>query len=140
MTKNKIGISFKTDGRTVSIDINEKLIRKAGNITVFLDEDNTAHFSLSDWTIGRKRRFHIFKRKDCGVLIDNSSSSIIIEGKSKQKVFIKKDISYELWKNWSENHKDILVCTSTSKLNIETIKIALEKIKGVNNYYIKEKE
>jgi len=48
-------------------------------------------------------------------------------------------IKYELWQSWSKIGKpDELVCTSTSKPNIEMIKIALEKLKGLHNFYIKE--
>lgn len=46
---------------------------------------------------------------------------------------------YELWENWSKiNKPDKLICTSISKQNIEMIKVALEKIKGLHNFYIKE--
>lgn len=46
---------------------------------------------------------------------------------------------YELWEDWSNIQKsDIKVCTSDYKIKIESIKIALEKIKGLHNYYIKE--
>jgi len=72
-TKKKFGISFKTDGRRVSIDFNEKMIKKAGKLEITLDEYNTAHISLTDWWIGKRRRFHIFKRKNIGVLIKNDN-------------------------------------------------------------------
>ena len=48
---------------------------------------------------------------------------------------------YQLWQNWSEiNKPNILVCITKSKHFAEEIKIALEKLKGLHNYYIKEKK
>ncbi|KKN15254.1 hypothetical protein LCGC14_0987730, partial [marine sediment metagenome] len=51
------------------------------------------------------------------------------------------DNMYQLWQNWSEiNKPNILVCITKSKHFAEEIKIALEKLKGLHNYYIKEKK
>ena len=45
---------------------------------------------------------------------------------------------YELWQDWSKIDKpDTLVCTTNSEQDAEEIQIALEKIKGLHNYYIK---
>ena len=46
---------------------------------------------------------------------------------------------YQLWRDWSEiNKPDDLVCYTTSRVEAENIKIALEKLMGRHNYYIKE--
>ena len=46
---------------------------------------------------------------------------------------------YQLWRDWSEiNKPDCLVCYTPSRVNAENIKVALEKLMGMSNYYIKE--
>ncbi len=84
MTKKNYGLRFSTDGRTVNIDMNEKLIKKAGNIKIYLDDTNTAHFTLSDWTIAGTRRFkrlrRTFGKSYSGIEIDGENTSIVIQG------------------------------------------------------------
>jgi len=47
---------------------------------------------------------------------------------------------YELWEDWSKIKKpDILVCTTSTEESATNVKIALERLKGLHNYYIKPK-
>lgn len=89
MGKKNYGLKFATNGRTVNIEYNEKMIKKAGGITVALDDTNTAHISMTDWEIGDYRRFkklrRIFRKKckcgqSCGIEVSGENTSIIFEG------------------------------------------------------------
>lgn len=96
--KKNYGLMFSTNGRAVSIDYNEKMIKKGGQIKVFLDEDNTAQVSIIDWAIQGHKRFKRLRKlfgekygQSCGILIDGSNTSIVFKGESEEKVLIKKE-------------------------------------------------
>jgi len=63
-----------------------------------------------------------------------------IKLKHKQSAKVVEMTGYELWRKWSKiGNPDKLVCTSTSKQDIESVKTALERLTGLCNYYIKNK-
>lgn len=75
--KEECGLRFTQDGKSVSIEFNEKMIKKAGKIKVFLDDNGFAQIEMSSWTIaGRKRNWNPFKRKrkQSGILIKDCNS------------------------------------------------------------------
>lgn len=79
------GIRIKTVGKTVHLTFNEKLIIKAGTVTVNYDTE-TPDVSFNDWNIGYNIKWWMLfkkrsrKKQGCGILIEGGS--VIISGES----------------------------------------------------------